>query len=141
MPIPASRFIRAFNRSATRACVFFTVGWALPACFLSNEDCTTIGRDGVVVRVVDASTQQPIVVAPTVTLTDGAYTEGLRESGFQPNSRIYSGALEREGNYNLRVEAPGYVTAIRSDLAVRRSGGCSHLQTVEVVIALVATAP
>lgn len=141
MAILPPRFILSFNARAIRACAALTIGWVLSACFLSTEDCVSIGFWGVTVRVVDASTRQPIAVVPTVTITEAAYTEILKELGGKPDDPVYMGALERVGIYDLRVEAPGYVTTTRNGLVVRRSGHCSIIQSVDVIVALVAITP
>lgn len=129
------------NRSVVRTASLLLACWTLSACFLSSEDCAAVGAAGLHVFVLDASTQRPIAGTPTVTITDGGYTETLSPGEFGPHGRGYRGALEREGRYNLRVEAPGYVTATRDALEVRRGGKCSDIQTTEVTVALVATPP
>lgn len=142
MPIPMSRFILPLNARVIRTCAALVTGWALSACFLlPNEDCLSIGSYGVMVRVVDASTRKPIAPIAIVTITEAAYTEILRESGSKPDDPVYMGANERVGMYDLRVEAPGYVTATRNGLVVRRGGHCNYLQPAEVVVGLVATTP
>lgn len=124
-------FLRAVVRAA-RVLSLSVAALLLGAC----ADCLTIAADGLRIRVVDARTQQPIGPIPTVTITDGAYTEVLTPDSSRPAERIYVGANERPGTYMVRVEAPGFTTVTRNNITVSRKGQCGYLQPVEVTIAL-----
>lgn len=126
-------FLRSMVRIA-RVLSLSVAALLLGACF--GGDCLAVAVDGLRIRVVDARTQQPIGPLPTVTITDGAYTEVLIPDSFRPNDRIYVGAHERPGTYVVRVEAPGFNAAMRNNITVSRERRCNHLQPVEVTIAL-----
>lgn len=124
-------------RSAVRAARVLSLlvaGLLLAAC--AGDDCVLPSADGLRIRVLDAGTLQPIGPIPTVTISDGAYTETLTPDSSRPTERIYVGANERPGTYSVRVEALGFTTATQSNITVSRDRQCGLLQPVEVTIAL-----
>jgi hypothetical protein len=105
-----------------------------PACDEGAPGCTPNVVAGLSVTVQDDETGLGICDA-IVTARDGAHSEVLSAS--LPPSCRYSGAIEREGVYTVRVERAGYISKTVSNLVVESSGGdCPHVRTVPVTIRL-----
>jgi hypothetical protein len=99
-------------------------------------DCLSIGGIGIQVTVQDAITVKAPKSAVVATITDDGYEEILRANGSQ-DPPLFLGASEREGRYQLRVEAAGYQTVVLNNLHVRREGKCGYLQAVVLTVNLV----
>ena len=107
----------------------------LSAC--GSEDCDSVGRAAVAVRVEDSVGQQ--VCDATVTAIDGEFSEELVSSGGSGDC-AYHGVYERPGTYRLEASA-GNATGVVEGVEVRRTGRCDVLQTVEVAVELGAELP
>lgn len=91
--------------------------------------CTEQAVAGVSVRVIDATTNQPIADA-TLTLTAADYAETL-EAGL---NGWYGGAAERADTYDLSITAEGYSTVNVEDITVTQ--GICHVNTVDLHVEL-----
>ena len=106
----------------------------LAAC---QGDCTGVAGDGIQVTVIDAATERPITGFATVTISDGDYVEVLKLDVFVPDQRLYVGAHERMGTYDVHVEVPGYESQSRSQVKVTRERKCGVIMPNRFTVALV----
>jgi hypothetical protein len=98
-------------------------------------DCTLIALPGLRVVVVSDVDGGPVSEGLRVVGRDGAYEEQLSGA---PGSNSRWGAFERAGNYDLTVEATGFVTQTVENVRVREDG-CHVIPkdlTVEMVPAV-----
>ncbi|MEQ8273931.1 MAG: carboxypeptidase-like regulatory domain-containing protein [Deltaproteobacteria bacterium] len=103
---------------------------AAALCSCGVETCSLVLIYGLNVTVVDDVSGRELCSAD-VTAVDGSYSEPL--TTFTSTAPCaYVGAGEREGTYEIRVEAAGYQPRTITDVEVE-DGGC-HVkpQTVEV---------
>ncbi len=113
--------------------------FALSALACNNDDdddiiCTQIDRItvGLNVKVKDAITNNYLGLGTTVTAKDGNYSETL--VFLDRTVPVFAGAVEREGNYILRVSAEGYANYVSERIKVT-SDGCNVIpQHVEVLL-------
>lgn len=68
--------------------------------------CTAEARPGVTVEVLDGLTSEPLADGSVLTLREGTYLETAEES---ISGRYLSGAWERAGTYEVRVDREGFV--------------------------------
>lgn len=92
--------------------------------------CTTEVRDGVVVTVLDAMTNQPLE-GVTINATEGSFMEQLRES----STGVFRGLAERAGTYSLVIEKAGYQTVIEGVVVTQTEDLC-HVITENVTVTL-----
>lgn len=104
----------------------------LTAC--SSGDCVSLGGPGLAITVVDEATQRRPISTPTLTLTFGNFVEtpGPEVTTDPP---VYRGAYN-EGTYQLRIEAAGYESLIRDNIAVRAEGVCHVLKATPMTVAI-----
>lgn len=105
---------------------------ALAACNGITAPCDASERPGILLSIVDSASQGPILAdSVRVVARDGEYADSLRFTNIRPDPVTdVTLALEREGEYNVSVEATGYRTWERSDIRVE--GGRCHVDTVEL---------
>ena len=112
-------------------------------CQFSDPDephpCTAIYVAGVSIEVTDAGTGFPAACGAVLYVTEGAYAEadsGICLAG-RPDEEQYlwlSGAYERAGVYDLRIEKDGYVAWEREGVVV--TADACHVRTVHLAVAL-----
>ena len=97
--------------------------------------CTEMLVAGLAVEVRDAVTGEPAAAGATAMIRDGSYEEMLLVGGVPfpppPDAVIMSGAWERPGTYDIKVEKPGYTTWSRSGVEVTHDD--CHVLTVRVL--------
>jgi hypothetical protein len=108
-----------------------TIGSVLTAC---GGDCTAILLPGIRVTIVDGATGNPFAGDVTVTVTDGSYTETVSPAPVPAGPRVSHLAGERPGIYRVEVQAPGYVTWVKTNVRVNQ-GDC-HVETVDLTAEL-----
>ncbi len=106
------------------------------SCDLFEGDCTTEARPGLEVAVHDQA-DKPLTIPPSITVTDGDFVERYPRQD-RPGSVLpsYSFAVERPGEYSIRVEAAGYRVWQKSGVTVKE-GSCGHVKTVRVTARLI----
>ena len=85
--------------------------------------CTKEMRAGIVLDIVDELTGNPALSGSTITLQDQSYVETLSQGSS-------AGAWEREGNYDVIISHPDYLTWLRRNVLVT-ADEC-HVHTVEI---------
>lgn len=81
---------------------------ALASCYEGPGEpifCTEEARPGLILRVFEAGTLDPVIEGLEGALVDGAYQEELAVLG---SDNVLFGATEREGVYSATVRASGY---------------------------------
>lgn len=101
---------------------------ALCGCEFLQPACTPSVEPGVTVLLTDE--QGAAIEGATLTLTSGAFTEVMRESG----DGRYTGADERPGTYGLMIEADGF--APRSVEGIQVGAGQCHVVTANLEFTL-----
>lgn len=103
------------------------------ACGSLVGNCDDLGRFGVAVTAVSARADRPLTTPPTVTVTDGAFSE-MPLPIARPDGKGFEfpAAFTRSGEYTVQVTAPNFRTWTRSGVRARRAGGCNELQTARV---------
>ncbi len=110
----------------------------LVACGSSTAvNCSTIANFGLEVTVVDASTQVAAPGVPSLTVTEGSYTETYAAPNATGSVPTFHAAVERPGTYALTVTLSGYRPFTRSGLVVSKGGACNQVQTVAVKAAMI----
>jgi hypothetical protein len=118
---------------AARAVALATLLASQGCSLTTGGDCAGVGHYGVIATVLDSRTQTPPASSAKVTLREGAYVEVLAAPNLA--SGVYGGAPDREGVYSLTVEAAGYQTIVRNDVAVR-GRSCGEVTTSNVAVQL-----
>jgi hypothetical protein len=97
--------------------------------------CTLEMRAGITITIMDKATGAK-VTGSTITLQDGDYFETLTttSAGAGGSANQVSGAWERNGNYDIIVSNPDYLTWLRQNVPVT-ADEC-HVQTVLVTAKL-----
>ena len=90
-------------------------------------------RAGITVEVVDGAGRTPLADGSTLTLTDDSYVETVTETF---DGRSLSGAWERPGTYDVRVDREGYAPWRTAQVAVA-ADEC-HVRTVTLTASMVA---
>lgn len=117
--------------------IYILFALSVLACNNDDDDditCTQIDRItvGLNVKVKDAITNNYLGLGTTVIAKDGNYSETL--VFLDRTVPAFAGAVEREGNYILRVSAEGYATYVSERIMVT-SDGCNVIpQHVEVLL-------
>lgn len=81
---------------------------ALGSCYEGPGEpifCTDEARPGIILRIFEVGTMDPVTEGLAGTLVDGDYEENLAALG---NDNVLFGATEREGVYTATVRADGY---------------------------------
>ena len=90
----------------------------LAACYEGPGEpvvCTDEARPGVILRVFEAATMDPVTEGLQGTLVDDEYEENLAVLG---NDNVLFGATERPGVYTATVQATGYEEGQLSNIVV-----------------------
>ena len=97
--------------------------------------CTADVRPGIVVRIRDASTGDPVAGQAIGQVEDRRYVDSLHAYGFEGTPSVMvsrAGAFERPGTYEVTVFANGYHPWIREDVRVDETRDGCHVLTVEL---------
>ncbi len=94
--------------------------------------CTAEARPGVTVEVLDGLTGEPLANGSVLTLREGTYLETVDEA---ISGRFLSGAWERAGTYEVRVDREGFVPWRSAEVVV--FADVCHVVTVEFTAPMV----
>jgi hypothetical protein len=108
----------------------------LGGCLGSPADpgtvCTLEARAGITVEILDGTGTIPLADGSVLTLKEGSYVETVSEA---VDGRYLSGAWERAGTYDVRIDREGHVPWRSAGIEVA-SDGC-HVQTVALTAPMV----
>jgi len=111
-------------------------GWlaALAACGGGTDPvyCTEEYRAGITVEVVHGVTGAPLAESATLTLREGDYVETVTEP---LSGRYLSGAWERAGTYDVRIDLDGFVPWRSAGIVVAED--VCHVHTVALTAPMV----
>lgn len=102
--------------------------------------CPSVPNPGLLVTVVDASTQAAPSGVPSLSVTEGSYVENYTAPNATGSVPTFRAAIERVGTYSLTVTLTGYRTFTRTGVVVANGGQCNRVQTVNVKAAMIQTA-
>jgi hypothetical protein len=119
------------------ALVLTTFSFASACGGTTSVNCDAAAQPGLLITVVDASTQAAPSSAPSVSVTEGAYAENYSAPNAAGAVPTFKAAIERVGTYALTVSASGYRPFTRTGLVVAKGGTCNQVQTVNVKAALI----
>lgn len=105
-------------RQSSLGCLILLALTTLAACYQGAAEpiiCTDEARPGIILRVFEVATMDPVTEGLQGTLADGEYEENLAVLG---NDNVLFGATERPGVYAATVQAPGYEAAQLSNIVV-----------------------
>ncbi len=115
----------------SRAAILTLACGLISSCdVFTGSDCHSVAGYALRVVVTDSVTGQPAASVPSLTVTDGDFTEVHPEPDNGPQE--FLAARERPGVYQVVVRAAGYADWTRSGIRVDRSGDCKLIQTATV---------
>lgn len=102
-------------------------------CNLFAGDCTTLGHAAIELSIVDGRTNRMPSVPSFITVVDSPFVATHPREG-QPAviRQAYDFAVERLGNYSIRIETVGYATWERKDIKVLSLDRCGSVKPVKV---------
>lgn len=123
-----------FHRMIIRAAILGCASLTLSSCgVFVGSDCHDVAGYALRVTVTDSLTGQPPTSVPSLTVTDGAFSEVHPTPDLGGgNTNEFLAARERPGVYEIVVRAAGYVDWTRSAITVGRGGDCAVIQTALV---------
>ena len=113
---------------------------ALSGCDVMGIGCEQIGVLAVTVQVLDDARGTQVTAPTTVVIRDGTYADSVHVDSWDGLRSVGVGE-DREGDYDVVVRAAGYTEWSRSNVRVRRSGGCDQLQAAVLTARLTRVAP
>jgi len=121
------------TKNSLRACIVGLIAF-LSACDLfTSTDCNAVAAYALRVAVIDSASGLPPNSTPSLTVTDGAFSESHPAPNLGGGSvNEFLAAKERPGEYQVVVRAAGYADWTRSGIRAERQGQCRILQTVQV---------
>lgn len=121
-----TRLLNRLSRAA-KAGIAAALVVGVGGCDVMGIGCEQIGVLPITVQVLDDATGMQVTTPTTVVIRDGTYADSVYVDDWEGLRSIGLGE-DREGNYDVVVRAAGYDEWSRSDVRVRRSGGCDQLQ-------------
>ncbi len=128
----------AWSRSSDRYPGYLALAAALlifgAGCgVLPTGDCTSEGRPGIRVAILDNATKQPPTAGSHIRVSDGSRVETypLPDQPLIPLP-YYQFMFERAGHYSVTIRTDGYQDWSKSGIHVK-TGGCNHVKTVDVI--------
>lgn len=120
------RILGGLTRAA-KASVAAALVAGISGCDVMGIGCEQIGVLPITVQVLDDATGMQVTTPTTVVIRDGTYADSVHVDDWKGLRSIGLGE-DREGDYDVVVRAAGYAEWSRSNVRVRRSGGCDQLQ-------------
>lgn len=123
-----------WRRSIAQVAIWSLAAFFFSACgIFTGTDCNAVAGYALRVAVTDSATGLPPTTVPSLTVTDGDFSETHPSPDLGGGSlNEFLAAKERPGEYRVLVRAAGYADWQRNGIRVQRRGECRVIETVLV---------